>query len=146
MRNAHRAGHVALQPQSEHLFAIDFRSNVRAMRNASAVAHAVAPPSERPRLTLVPDPAPRPPAPARQRLAALLAGLICGFVLAAAAAVAGGGSPAAALAVAGLLAAALAAVLVHARRVTVRNRRRARARHCEPAGATVISLDAARAA
>jgi peptidoglycan/LPS O-acetylase OafA/YrhL len=116
------------------------------MRNASAVAHPIAPQIERPRLVLVPEPAQRRPAPARQRLAALLAGLICGFVLAALAAVAGGGSPVASLGIAATLGVALVPVLVHARRMTVRDRRRARARRPQPTDGTVISLDAARAA
>jgi hypothetical protein len=116
------------------------------MRNASAVAHPIAPQIERPRLVLVPAPALRNPAPPRQRLAALLAGLICGFVLAALAAAVGGGSPVASLGIAAMLGGALVLVLAHARRVTVRSRRRARARRPRPAAGTVISLDAARAA
>ena len=116
------------------------------MRNASAVAHPIAPPAERPRLVVVPEIAPPTPAPARQRFAALLAGLMCGFVLAALAAVAGGGNPRASLGIAATLGVALIAVLVHARRVTVRNRRRARTRRTRHQGGTVISLDAARAA
>ena len=117
------------------------------MRNASAVAHSVTPSTPRPRLVLVPTSTPRPPAPARQRLAALLAGLICGFVLAALAAVTGGGSPAAALAIAALLGLALGLVLIHARRVTVQERRLAqtRARVATP-HSNVISIETARAA
>ena len=116
------------------------------MRNASAVAHPVAPTLKRPRLVLVPDRAPRTPAPARQRIAALLAGLICGFVLAALAAIVGGGSPSGSLGIAVSLGLVLVAVLAHARRITVRNRRLARARRATPAGTTPISLDAARVA
>ena len=127
------------------MFARDFVSNVVGMRNASAVALPIAPHVERPHLALVPEMAPRTPTPARQRFAALLAGLICGFVLAALAAVAGGGSPSASLGIAATLGVALVTVLVHARRVTVRKRRRARARQTRM-NATVISLDAARAA
>jgi hypothetical protein len=128
------------------LFANDFVSNVVGMRNASAVAHPIAPPAERPRLVVVPEMAPPTPAPVRQRFAALLAGLICGFVLAALAAVVGGGNPRASLGIAATLGVALIAVLVHARRVTVRNRRRARTRRTRHQGGTVVSLDAARAA
>lgn len=116
------------------------------MRNASAVAHPIAPRAERPRLVVVPEMAPPTPAPARQRFAALLAGLICGFVLAALAAVVGGGNPRASLGIAATLCVALIVVLVHARRVTVRNRRRARTRRTRHEGGNVISLDAARAA
>ena len=118
------------------------------MRNASAVAHTVAPPNERPCLALVPvpHPSPQPPAPARQRLAALLAGLICGFVLAALAAVAGGGSPGTSLAIAATLGVMLGAILAHARRVTVLNRRRARVRRRRGDTGTVVALDSVRAA
>lgn len=129
------------------MFATDFRSNVVGMRNASAVAHPIAPPVERPRLVLVPEMAPRTPAPARQRFAALLAGLVCGFVLAALAAVVGGGSPSASLDIAATLGVTLIVVLVHARRTTVRDRRRTRARQTRRhQDGTVISFDAARAA
>jgi hypothetical protein len=72
--------------------------------------------------------------------------LICGFVLAALAAVAGGGGPGASLGIAATLGLALVAVLVHGRRVTVRNRRLARARRIAHQDGTVVSLDAARAA
>jgi hypothetical protein len=116
------------------------------MRNASAVAHFAAPYIERPRLVLVSEPAPRAPAPARERLAALLAGLICGFVLAALAAVLGGGSPATSLGIAATLGVALCVVLVHARRVTIRARKQRRASRSPHHGAVVFSLDAARAA
>jgi hypothetical protein len=79
-------------------------------------------------------------------LAALLAGLICGFALAALAAIVGGGSPAGSLNIAAILGGVLLVVLAHARRVTVRDQRRARARRAPKTGATLISLDAARAA
>ena len=128
------------------MFDGDFVSNVLFMRNASAVAHPAAPHIERQPLSLVPDMAPRTPAPARQRFAALLAGLICGFVLAALAAAAGGGSPTASLGIAATLGGALIVVLVHARRVAVRNRRRVATRQSHRGDGTVISLDAARAA
>lgn len=94
----------------------------------------------------MPDRASRTPAPGRHRLAALLAGLVCGFLLAAFAAVVGGAGPGAPLGIAATLALALVTVLTHARRVTVRDRRAARARHAGDEGATVISLDTARAA
>lgn len=129
------------------MFAIDFVSTVPGMRNAYAVAHPVAPHVERPHLVLVSERAPRAPAPARQRFAALLAGLTCGFVLAALAAVAGGGSPGASLGIAAILGVALIVVLAHARRMTILNRRRTRARRrALRLDGTVISLDAARAA
>ncbi len=116
------------------------------MRNASAVAHPVAPTLERPRLVLVCHRAPGTPAPPRQRIAALLAGLICGFVLAALAAIVGGGSPSAPLGIAVSLGTVLVAVLAHARRVTARTRRLARARRVTPAETTPVSLDSAQAA
>lgn len=128
------------------MFANDFVSNVVGMRNASAGAHPIAPPAEGPRLVLVPAMAPRTPAPARQRIAALLAGLICGFVLAALAATVGGGNPRASLAIAAALGVALIMVLVHARRVTIRDRRWARTRRTQHQDGTAISLDTARAA
>ena len=81
------------------------------------------PSAGRPHLLLVPAPVP-PRAPGRQRLAALLAGLTSGFVLAAFAAVLGGGSPAAALTAAAILGVALAAVLARCRAVARRARRR----------------------
>ena len=146
LRNAPNAPHVALQPQSEHLFAIDFVSNVSGMRNASAHTMSSTPHPQRPRLALVPDGAPRTPAPRRQRLAALLAGLVCGFAMAALAAVVGGAGPGAPLGIAAALAVALVAVLVHARRIAVRDLRAARARRARRQGATVTSLDIARAA
>ncbi len=116
------------------------------MRNASAVAHPVAHTSKRPHLVLVCHRAPDTPAPLRQRVAALLAGLICGFVLAALAAIVGGGSPGASLGIAASLGTVLVGVLAHARRVTVRTRRLARARRVTPAETTLVVLDSARAA
>ncbi len=82
------------------------------------------PSARRPHLLLVPPPAPRPPAPARQRLAALLAGLISGFVLAALATVLGGGNPTGALTIAVGLGVLLAAVLVRCRAMARRAQRR----------------------
>jgi hypothetical protein len=67
---------------------------------------------------------PPPRAPTRQGLAALLAGLASGFVLAALAAVLGGGSPVDALTVAAALGVVLAAVLVRCRAMARRARRR----------------------
>jgi hypothetical protein len=116
---------VALQPCIEHLFDGDPGSIVVAMRTSSAALPAtVTPSARRPHLLLVPTPLPRPPVPARRRLAALLAGLISGFVLAALAAVLGGGSPTGALGVATGLGVVLAAVLVRCRVVARRTRRR----------------------
>ena len=95
------------------------------MRTSSAALPAtVTPSARRPHLLLVPPPAPRPPAPARQRLAALLAGLISGFVLAALAALLGGGSPTGALTIAAGLGVLLAAVLVRCRAMARRARHR----------------------
>lgn len=116
------------------------------MTNASAFAQPVARATQRPRLVLVPTSTPRPPAPARDRLAALLAGLVCGFVLAALATIVGGGDPAGSLTVAAGFGVALLAVLIHARRVTVRRRRRARSHRTAAFGGNVIPLDTARAA
>ncbi len=119
------------------------------MRNAHASKDSFAPALRRPALTLVGQTAHRRPAPARQRLASLLAGLICGFVLAALAAVVGGGSPGGSLAIAAVLGGVLVIVLAHARRVTVRTRRAHRtqcARAVASRSATVVSLNDVRAA
>lgn len=116
---------VALQLSSEHLFDGCFGSIVVAMRTSSAALPAtVTPSARRPHLLLVPPPARRRPAPARQRLATLLAGLISGFVLAALAAVLGGGSPTGPLTIAIGLGVVLVAVLVRCRAVARRARRR----------------------
>lgn len=82
----------------------------------------------RPHLVLVATPATARAVPGRHRLAALLAGLASGFVLAAFATVLGGGNPAGSLLVAAICGALLGAVLVRARVVTVRSRRRRRRR------------------
>ncbi len=112
----------------EHLFDRDFGSTVIGMTTATAFHPAAPPRPVRPHLTLVAPPAPRPLAPRRKRLAALLAGLTSGFLLAALAAVWGGGSPSSALVATQACALALGLVLVHARIVTVRTRRQHRRR------------------
>ena len=97
------------------------------MRNASAVAHAPiglrTSSHRRPHLTLVPTPAAASPPPLSVRMAALLAGLVCGFAVAGVAAVLGGGRPTGELVAMMVLAVPLAATLVRARVVTVRARR-----------------------
>lgn len=116
------------------------------MRNASAFAQPIERAVPRPRLVLVPMSTPHPPASSSHRLAALLAGLVSGFVLAALATVLGGGDPAGSLAVAAGFGVALTGVLIHARRATVLRRRRARARRRSALDTNVIPLDTARAA
>jgi hypothetical protein len=117
------------------LFDGRFGSIVVAMRTSpAALPVTVTPSARRPHLLLVPPPAPRPPAPGRQRLAALLAGLISGFVLAALAALLGGGSPTGALTIAVGLGVVLAAVLVRCRAVARRQRHRRAATRSRAAG------------
>jgi hypothetical protein len=98
------------------------------MRTASDFATRAAIPPARPRLAVVPDPAPVAPAPRRVRLAALLAGLSSGFVLAALAAATGGGDPGGALALAAASGTLLALVLAWSRHRVVRERRARRPR------------------
>ena len=144
LRNALPARHVALQPVIEHLFDRLFVSIVLVMRTASAFDIDVpAPaPAARPHLRLVSEPAPAAPTPTsgRQQLAALLAGLSSGFVLAALATTLGGGNPGGSLLVALVCGTLLGLVLVRARVVTVRARRRRRQRAIAAATRPVTSL------
>ena len=103
------------------------RSIVVPMRTASAVAPLAGPRTRRPHLVLVTPPPSDRPATRHERLAALLAGLLTGFLLAALAAVAGGGSAAGALTTSAGIGLLLGIVLIRARVVTVRARRRRRA-------------------
>jgi hypothetical protein len=130
------------------LFARRIASIVVSMRTASAFEIPADIPPTRPRLVVVADPEPARPVPGRQRLAALLAGLSSGFVLAALATALGGGDPAASLMVAAAAGVLLAAVLVRARVLAVRARRRraARARAALRAAARVPASGAAAAA
>jgi hypothetical protein len=131
----------------EHLFDASRRSIVVFMRTTTASLPSAPPRAERPHLRLVPSRATCRPAPVHQRLAALLSGLLSGFVLAALAAVWGGGSPRVALIVAAACAVFLAGVLAYARAVTVRAQRARRHRAARvPESDAVTSTQLARAA
>jgi predicted lipid-binding transport protein (Tim44 family) len=97
------------------------------MNTAHAFAHRQSPAATRPRLQLV-SAAPKPPAPPPSaRLAALLGGLVSGFVMAAGAAILVGADASGELTTAGVLAGIMCVALVRARLTVRRTARRRQA-------------------